>query len=58
MEMFNLNKLNDVAIKEQFQVKTSSSFAALENLNDDIDDDMDMNEIWVSIRGNMNVAVT
>jgi hypothetical protein len=31
-ERFNLKKLNDVAFKEQYQVKISNSFAVLENL--------------------------
>jgi hypothetical protein len=37
MERFNLKKLNDVKVKEQYQVKISSRFAALENLDDDDD---------------------
>jgi hypothetical protein len=32
MKRFNLNKLNDVAVKEQCQVYISNRFAALEHL--------------------------
>jgi hypothetical protein len=49
MERFNLKKLIDVAVKEQNQVKMSNRFAALENL----DDDVDINRAWESIRENM-----
>jgi hypothetical protein len=38
---FNLKKLNDVAVKQYYQVKFSSRFVASENLNDDDDDDDD-----------------
>jgi hypothetical protein len=36
-ERFNLRKLNDVDVKELYQVKISNRFAALENLDDDVD---------------------
>jgi len=39
MERFNLKKLNDVVVKEQYQVKISHRFAALDTLNNDDDDD-------------------
>jgi hypothetical protein len=42
MERFNLKKLNDAAVREQYQVKFSNRFSALENLDDDDDDDDDM----------------
>jgi hypothetical protein len=32
MEMVNLRKLNDVEVREQYQVKLSNRFAASENL--------------------------
>jgi hypothetical protein len=35
-ETFNLKTLNDVEVKEQYQVKISKRFAALENLGDDV----------------------
>jgi hypothetical protein len=33
MEKFNLKKLNDVDIKDEYQIKISNRFAALENLD-------------------------
>jgi hypothetical protein len=41
MKGFNLRKLNDVEVKEQYQVKISNKFAVLEDLNDDDDHDDD-----------------
>jgi hypothetical protein len=35
MERFNLKKLNEVAVKEQYQVKISNRFATSENLDYD-----------------------
>jgi hypothetical protein len=38
MEKFNLKRLNDAKVKEEYQVKISNWFAALENLYDnDVD---------------------
>jgi hypothetical protein len=37
MEGFSLKKLNDVEVREQYQVKISNRFPALENLNDNTD---------------------
>jgi hypothetical protein len=34
---FNLKDLNNVTIKEQYQVKISNKFSALENLDDSVD---------------------
>jgi hypothetical protein len=55
-EKFNLQKLNDMVVKEQYQVKVSNQFAALENLDDDDDDDddedddeLDINRAWEGI---------
>jgi len=42
MEKFNFKKLNDVEVKEQYQIKISHRFAALEDFDDDDDDDV----IW------------
>jgi hypothetical protein len=39
IERFNLKKLNDVEVKEQYQVRISNRSAALENLDYDDDDD-------------------
>jgi hypothetical protein len=53
MERFSV-KLNDTAVKEQYQVKISDGFAALENFDDDYDDDddddVDISGAWESIR--------
>jgi hypothetical protein len=37
MERFNLKKLNEVEGKEQYCVEISNRFAALENLDTDVD---------------------
>jgi hypothetical protein len=37
MVKFDLKKLNDVDIKEQFQVKNSDRFTSFENFDDDVD---------------------
>jgi hypothetical protein len=37
MEIFNLKKLNDFEIKEQYPFKISNWFTALENLDDNVD---------------------
>jgi hypothetical protein len=49
MERFNLRKLNDVEVKEQYQVKISNKFVVLENLDND-DDNVEINWAWESIR--------
>jgi hypothetical protein len=48
MGRFNIQKLNDVVVKEQYQVTMSTRFAALESLDDDDDDDVDIKRAWVS----------
>jgi hypothetical protein len=45
MERFNLKKLNEVKGKEQCRVEISKRFAALENL----DTEVDVNRAWVTI---------
>jgi hypothetical protein len=35
MQRFNLKKLNGMEVNEQYQVKISNRFAALENVDDD-----------------------
>jgi hypothetical protein len=42
MERFKLKKLNEVEGKEQYRVKFSNRFAALENL----DAEVDINRVW------------
>jgi DNA repair ATPase RecN len=52
MQRFDLMKLNYAAVKEQYQVKITNSFAALENF----DDNMDMNRAWEIIRENIKTS--
>jgi hypothetical protein len=52
MERFNLNKLNDVEGKEQFRVEVSNRFAALENL----DTEVEINSAWETIRENIQIS--
>jgi hypothetical protein len=46
MEKFNVKKLNEGDVKEQYQITTRKNFAALENL----EDNGDINRAWDSIR--------
>jgi hypothetical protein len=46
MERFNLKKLTEVEGKEQYHVEISNRFAALENL----DTEVDINRAWETIR--------
>jgi hypothetical protein len=41
MERSNLRKLNDVDVREEYQVKIWNRFVAFENFDDDDDDDDD-----------------
>jgi hypothetical protein len=52
MERFNLMKLNEVEGKEQNCVEISNGFAALEN----IDTEVDVNKAWETIRDNVNFS--
>jgi hypothetical protein len=52
MERFNLKKLNDVEGKEQFRVEVSNRFAALE----DMDTEVEINSAWETIRGNIKMS--
>jgi hypothetical protein len=49
LEKFDLKKLNDVEVKEEYQVEISNRFAALESL----DERFDINNTWKSIRDNI-----
>jgi hypothetical protein len=51
MQRFDLRKLNDVEVKEQYRVKITSRFAAVENF----DDTVDMNRAWENIRENIKL---
>jgi hypothetical protein len=52
MERFNLKKLNDVEGKEQFRVEVSNRFAALE----DLDAEVEINSAWETIRENIKIS--
>jgi hypothetical protein len=48
VERFNLRKLSEIEVREQYQIKISSRCAALENLNDS----EDINSDWENIKEN------
>jgi hypothetical protein len=52
MERFNLKKLNEAEGKEQYWVEISNRFAALENL----DAEVDSNRAWDTIRENTKMS--
>jgi DNA repair ATPase RecN len=49
---FNLKKLDNVEGKEQYWVEISNRFAALKNLEDDVD----INRAWETIRQNIKIS--
>jgi hypothetical protein len=51
-ERFNLKILNDEEVKEQYRVEISNSFAALENL----DTEVDINMALETIRENIKIS--
>jgi hypothetical protein len=46
LERFDLRKLDDVEVKEKYQVEISNRYAGLESL----DESFDINNAWESIR--------
>jgi hypothetical protein len=52
MERFNLKKLKEVEDEEQYGVEISNRFAALENL----DDEVDINRAWETVRQNIKIS--
>ena len=48
-QRFNLSKLNESEVRDQYQIEIRISFAALENLNDD----EDVDRTWDNIKGNI-----
>jgi hypothetical protein len=52
MERFNLKSLNDVESKEQFHVEVSNRFAALE----DLDTEVEINSALETIRENIKIS--
>ena len=53
MKRFNLKKLTKVDLTEQYQIKISYRFAALENLNYSDDTNKD----WQNIKQNIKISV-
>ena len=46
MERFNIRKLSELEVRKQYQIKLSSRFVALENLQDS----EDINRAWEHIK--------
>jgi hypothetical protein len=51
-ERFNVKKLDEVDVKEQYQVTIRNNFAALENL----EDSGNINRAWDNIRENIKIS--
>jgi len=51
-ERFNLRKLNELEVKNKYQIKITNIFAALENLNVD----EDVNRAWENIKENIKTS--
>jgi len=51
-EVFNLRKLNELAIRRKYEIEITKSFAALENLNND----EDINMAWENIKENFKTS--
>jgi hypothetical protein len=51
-ERFNLKRLNEVEVKEKYRVEVSNRFAALE----DLDAEVDINSFWETIRENIKFS--
>jgi hypothetical protein len=52
MERFNLKKVNEVEGKEKYHVEVSNRFAALADLNAEVEN----NTIWETIRENIRIS--
>jgi hypothetical protein len=52
MERFNLKKLNEIEGKEQFCVEDSNRFAALE----DLDTEVEINSAWETTAENIKIS--
>jgi len=52
-QRFNLRKLNEPEVREQYQIEITNKFAALENLNDD----EDVNRTWENIKENIQTSM-
>jgi hypothetical protein len=52
MERFNLNKLNETEGEKQYYVQVPNRFAALE----DLDAEVELNSVWETIRKNITIS--
>jgi hypothetical protein len=52
LEGFDLKKLDDIEVKDKYQVEISNTFAAVDSL----DESMDINNAWESIRENIKTS--
>jgi hypothetical protein len=52
VDRFNLNKLNEEEVKEQYQVTIKNKFVTLEIL----DDNGDLNKAWETVRENIRIS--
>jgi hypothetical protein len=48
-EKFNMRKVNELEVRKQYQIESTNTFAALQNLNGD----EDINRAWGSIKENV-----
>jgi len=51
-QRFNLRKLNEPEVRQEYQIEITNRFAALENLKDD----EDVNRTWENIKGNIQTS--
>ena len=51
-QRFNLRKLNEPEVREQYRIKITNRFAVLENANDE----GDVNTTWENIKENMRIS--
>jgi len=51
-QRFNLRKLNEPEVREQYQIEITNRFAALENLSDD----KDVNRTWENVKENIKTS--
>jgi hypothetical protein len=52
MERLSLKKLNEVEGKEQYRIEVSNRFAALEDLNAEVE----INSAWETVRENIRIS--
>ena len=52
-ERINLRKLNELEVRKQYQIESSNRFAALGNLNDDVD----INMAWENIKWRLQTGL-